>query len=382
VSSIKAKFKGPAITASHSDFIEVAAMMGVELAAFQAVVDVEARAKGFYDKAPVMLPEGHIAYARTSGEMRKRLVSKRLAWPNWGDRPYPKTMPERYARLEQYIEICGDKAYEFCSYGLPQMMGFNYEVCGFSSARDMFEAFKGSERAQLNAMARFIMANKRMLKALKGKDWKTFALLYNGKGYKKNRYDTKLGTAYLKRASGLAAGALDDGMLSIGDKGPEVEKLQRDLSKLGFGPLTADGDYGRMTAHAVAAFQTSAGLKADGIAGAKETLPAIERMLAQPAAPALPFVPQEAEGLAVAAVAEQDPPYDPYDMPDRTPPWKSGKLWSMVGEGASYVTGGTILGQLPPWAIMSIVGGVVVIAIGLVILFRKPIAGWIAARTA
>ena len=35
-------------------------------------------------------------------------------------------------------------------------------------------------------------------KALKDKDWSTFAKLYNGPEYAKNKYDSKLSSAYLK----------------------------------------------------------------------------------------------------------------------------------------------------------------------------------------
>lgn len=51
--------------------------------------------------------------------------------------------------------------------------------------------------------------------------------------------------------------------LKIGDEGEDVKRLQTALK------LTADGDFGRATRAAVIAFQSNAGLRADGIVGAK-----------------------------------------------------------------------------------------------------------------
>lgn len=56
-------------------------------------------------------------------------------------------------------------------------------------------------------------------------------------------------------------------MLQIGDSGPAVRKLQQALLAAGFSPGKTDGDFGAGTEAAVMAFQHSAGLLHDGIAG-------------------------------------------------------------------------------------------------------------------
>lgn len=55
--------------------------------------------------------------------------------------------------------------------------------------------------------------------------------------------------------------------LAIGSKGLEVTQLQRFLAKIS--PLFVDGDFGDNTERALMAYQRSAGLVADGIAGPK-----------------------------------------------------------------------------------------------------------------
>lgn len=55
--------------------------------------------------------------------------------------------------------------------------------------------------------------------------------------------------------------------LRLGVKGADVAALQRALKKRGFNPGAADGVFGNGTEAAVMAFQRSAGLLADGVAG-------------------------------------------------------------------------------------------------------------------
>ncbi|CAN5732920.1 hypothetical protein BH20ACT2_BH20ACT2_15260 [soil metagenome] len=68
---------------------------------------------------------------------------------------------------------------------------------------------------------------------------------------------------------------LPDPSLREGDRSPEVQDLQERLTELGFWLGEPDGTYGRLTSHAVMAFQKSAGLARDGIAG-PATLAALE----------------------------------------------------------------------------------------------------------
>ena len=54
----------------------------------------------------------------------------------------------------------------------------------------------------------------------------------------------------------------------IGDVGPEVADIQRNLNTLGFDVGSADGVFGSKTKAGVEAFQTNKGLEVDGIVGA------------------------------------------------------------------------------------------------------------------
>ena len=60
----------------------------------------------------------------------------------------------------------------------------------------------------------------------------------------------------------------------------QTDEIQRALASLGLYEGKIDGSYGRLTRAAVRAFQQANGLTVDGLAGAKETLPALERAVA------------------------------------------------------------------------------------------------------
>ena len=57
-------------------------------------------------------------------------------------------------------------------------------------------------------------------------------------------------------------------MITLGDKGSEVSKLQKYLSMIGY-DLIVDGDFGNKTLRSLKAFQKKYGLLVDGIAGPK-----------------------------------------------------------------------------------------------------------------
>ena len=77
----------------------------------------------------------------------------------------------------------------------------------------------------------------------------------------------------------------DDGVLERGDRGPDVEALQRRLAELHFDAGVPDGSFGLATMYAVEGFQSLAGMRADGKVG-----PEVAAALAHPPAVA-PLVP-------------------------------------------------------------------------------------------
>ena len=95
------------------------------------------------------------------------------------------------------MKIDEDLALQSCSWGLGQIMGFNHSMAGFKSTKEMVERFKLDEEYHLEAMVRFIISAG-LDDELRRHDWRGFARGYNGAGYEKNQYHTKLSAAFQK----------------------------------------------------------------------------------------------------------------------------------------------------------------------------------------
>lgn len=104
--------------------------------------------------------------------------------------------PAVYKRYRKLFPAMPEKELtcQSTSWGIAQIMGFNYNVLGYNSAIDMLEAFKVSEDEQVKAFLKFCTFYKkgRFLKALQSLDYHLISYLYNGKNYSDNKYDIHL----------------------------------------------------------------------------------------------------------------------------------------------------------------------------------------------
>jgi hypothetical protein len=104
----------------------------------------------------------------------------------------------QYPKLERAFQLDEDAALQATSWGKYQILGANYESCGYRSPREFVEAMINSEQAQLDAFVAFVLSKPKIHQALKKKDWAGFAKGYNGPAYEKNQYDQKLESNYEK----------------------------------------------------------------------------------------------------------------------------------------------------------------------------------------
>jgi len=195
-------FVGEAKKAIQDDYLAAALSIGVPYAAFRAVMTVEAGGSGF-DSAnrPKILFERHIFYRllKNLPEKLAKATEAGLAYPKWGEKPYPKGSEAVYAELTAACEIDETAALQSTSWGLGQIMGSNYKLAGCDSVQEMVEQAKESEANQLLHMANFIK-HANLCDELCRQDWAGFAKGYNGPAYQKNQYDVKLEQAYNKFA--------------------------------------------------------------------------------------------------------------------------------------------------------------------------------------
>lgn len=294
MSFIEQNFIGEAVRLDSIDISATAFTINCGEDHLHAVMEVETRGGGFdTHKRIKMLFEPHVFYRELTGEQRQRAVSMGLAYERWGQERYPS---DSYPRLKQALEINAEAALRSCSWGLGQIMGFNHLLAGYSSVYSMIESFLNDEAVHLAAMVQFIISSG-LDDELRREDWRGFARGYNGAGYAKHGYHTKLKRAFDKwqriddteftDAELFSASRefqidriLPDpnppmtpvlstrGMvLRRGMTGPDVENLQGILKNLGFQVGHVDGNFGRLTDAAVVAFQREHGLEADGYVG-------------------------------------------------------------------------------------------------------------------
>lgn len=250
------------------DFSRGAQKIGCEVAVLQAVTAVEARGRGFDDKnRPIILPEPHVFYRNLPLPARSEAVNQRLAYSAWKPGAYPATQDARYDRLAKMIAIDESAALAACSWGIGQVLGENFKVCGLITPQELVLKCLASEGGQLDVMVAFILGSG-AAKFLRSKEFEKFAFTYNGAGYAKNLYHKKLEQAYAKLKTGAPAtlsikDPLVDGVLSLGDKGDPVRALQIAIG------APVDGDFGPLTKQIVTKFQDEHGLEPDGVVGAR-----------------------------------------------------------------------------------------------------------------
>ena len=200
--------------------------LGVETAALRAVQEVEAQGEGYLSTGePVILFERHVFYRtlRKKGyiSLSNQFMSLRPDLCQRDGGGYGDTN-QQHSRLQEaqvlvhqalpnlnpdmpsdkkIINDVRECALMACSWGIGQVLGENWDDLEYPSLQAFINDMYESEGKQFEAMCRFIKAN-HLIDELQRHDWATFARIYNGVAYRKNRYDTKLAKAYAKFAKG------------------------------------------------------------------------------------------------------------------------------------------------------------------------------------
>lgn len=191
---------------SEEDFREVAEELGVEVAAIKAVVDIEAGKahEGFYQPGKPIINFDLSMYRKFAPRHGVSLKSARKKAPVIFARPdrrkYGSYQAAQYARLDAARAIEEESALESAFWGMFQIGGFNWKLCGCESVEEFVEKMSRSERDQLELFANLI-TNCGMLDALQKKKWLAFALKYNGPRAKARGYHTRMASSYARHKS-------------------------------------------------------------------------------------------------------------------------------------------------------------------------------------
>jgi hypothetical protein len=188
---------------TDADFQNAARMLGssVEAAMIRAFAEVESGGRSGFGATgfPKIAYEGHIFRKYTNGDYDKshpKLSYKYLkkAGPEW--RENNKNDAAAVDTLNKAMDLNKHAAYMACSWGMFQIMGFNFKKCGYLSVEVFVEAMKTSEATQLDAFIGFCKKTPGLVAALAEKNFVRCATLYNGEDY--GDYDKRIARSYAK----------------------------------------------------------------------------------------------------------------------------------------------------------------------------------------
>jgi len=177
---------------------EIASKLNVEPAVVLAVAEVESGGRhDLPDGRPQILFEAHWFSKLTGHQYDETHPS--ISSRTWNRSLYKGGAAE-WGRLNAAIALDADAAMQSASWGLFQIMGFNYKACGFKSVSEFVNFIRGPDDADMEAFCNFVKSNPKILAAMQAKDWKAFALHYNGPGAVAS-YSAKMADAYAKFAN-------------------------------------------------------------------------------------------------------------------------------------------------------------------------------------
>jgi len=187
---------------TDTDYERVASALGVSVAAIRAVKEVETGGRGGFIASgkPTILFEGHIFWSQLKkvgiDPHNYSYGNEDILYEKWTKKHYKGGIKE-YDRLSKARQINKVAADSSASWGLFQIMGFNFKVCGCHSVQEFVDKMTESEGRQLELFANLLKGNG-WDKYLRSLDWDGFARHYNGPAYAQNKYAEKLEMSYKK----------------------------------------------------------------------------------------------------------------------------------------------------------------------------------------
>ncbi len=186
-----ASWSHPGGTLTNANFVAAASTLGCELNAIKAVAITETKRSPWDELGrPTILFERHKFRGHTASAYNRSHPD--ISGPQGAYGLYR----DQYSKLKRAAMLNEAAALKSASWGTFQILGENHVASGFASVAAFVDAMMGEEIDHLNAFVQFILAHSSMHKALKDKEWATFASKYNGPNYKDNDYDTKMQTEY------------------------------------------------------------------------------------------------------------------------------------------------------------------------------------------
>lgn len=173
-----------------NEFNAVLSALGADAASVWAIVNVESGKAGYLpDRRPQILFEYGTFHTQTNGIYDQS--NPNVSAPGFGT--YPGGAAE-YGLLAQAYALNPEAALKSTSWGIAQVMGFNYQAAGYDTVEAFVQDSCASEGAQLRAFQRFLLVNG-IADALASQNWQVVARKYNGLG-QVAKYSQSLQTSY------------------------------------------------------------------------------------------------------------------------------------------------------------------------------------------
>ena len=178
------------IRIDKGDLLDVAKAYAVNPDVLEAIMLTETSGEGYYlnTNKPKIRFENHWFDKLTKGKYKDS--HPHITIPFWV-KNYNKQGLEEIGRFDEAFELDEVAACLSTSWGIGQVMGFNYAKCGFADVFEFVKAMFISEKLQFGAMMEYIKNTPKLLPALQTEDMDTFFKGYNGDDYKQYEYDIK-----------------------------------------------------------------------------------------------------------------------------------------------------------------------------------------------
>lgn len=184
-----------------ADYAEIADELGIEAPAIRAVVEIETgkTRRGITPDSLAVINFDLTVFRRAAAKRGIDLNNYTESHATVFEKPdiarYGSQQRAQHARLDAAMSIDSIAAIESTFWGMFQIGGFNWKLCGASSRGEFVQLMRRSEYDQLRLFANFIR-NTGLLGPLKEKNWAAFAKRYNGPTYASRRYHTRMAAAY------------------------------------------------------------------------------------------------------------------------------------------------------------------------------------------
>lgn len=114
---------------------KLATSLGIEVPVLKAVAYVESSGSGFLPSSskPKVLFEGHVFHRLTGGIYDDEYPN--LSYRKWSREKYSGSLAGEWRRLEAACQLNRPAALQSASWGMFQIMGFNYAYCGAPTSK-------------------------------------------------------------------------------------------------------------------------------------------------------------------------------------------------------------------------------------------------------